>query len=64
MQKCDDNYVEVSKCNVHDFFWITTKKNEKQKIGLGYACALLVISNLKVTNSFIDVKNLNMGEFD
>jgi hypothetical protein len=39
-------------------------KNEKLKIGLGYACALLVISNLKVTNSFIDFKNLNMGDFN
>jgi hypothetical protein len=39
-------------------------KNEKLKIGLGYACALLVISNLKVTISFIDLKNLNMGDFD
>ncbi len=39
-------------------------QQEKLKIGLGYACALLVISNLKVTNSFIDFKNLNMGDFN
>lgn len=38
--------VEISNCNVCDFFKITTIKMEKLKIGLGYAC-MCIMSHFK-----------------